>query len=64
MRAEFIYSILIVWLFTKWSNDMTEHALEEHTLEDQTIMRRLALVVGCFVAFTAALAIGVAIVAG
>ena len=43
---------------------MTEHILQEHAQEDREIMRRLALVVGCFVAFTAMLATAVFIVAG
>jgi hypothetical protein len=47
-----------------WRNTMTEHILQEHAQEDREIMRRLALVVGCFVGFTAMLAIAVFIVAG
>ena len=43
---------------------MTQHPLPEQTLEDQVIMRRLALVVGCFLAFTVAMAIGVGITMG
>ena len=36
---------------------MTQHLLEEHTLEDQRTMRRLALVIGGFVAATMIMAI-------
>jgi len=43
---------------------MTQHALPEHTLEDQRTMRRLAIVVACFVAFTAAMAVGVGVTLG
>lgn len=43
---------------------MTEHLHFEETLEDQRIMRRLALVVGCFMAFTVAMAVGVGIALG
>jgi hypothetical protein len=43
---------------------MTEHLLSEQTLEDQRTMRRLALVIACFIAFTAAMAVGVGIALG
>lgn len=43
---------------------MTQHVLPEQTLEDQLIMRRLAIVVACFIAFTAAMAISVAVALG
>lgn len=43
---------------------MTQHILTEHAEEDRRTMRRLATVIGMFVAFTAALAIGVGIVMG
>jgi hypothetical protein len=43
---------------------MTQHVLQEHTYEDQRAMRRLAIVVGCFVAFTIVLAVGVGLVMG
>jgi hypothetical protein len=43
---------------------MTQHPLPEQTLQDQIIMRRLALVVGCFLAFTVAMAVGVGVTRG
>ena len=43
---------------------MTQHLLLEDTVEDQRTMRRLAVVIGCFVAATAALAITIGIVMG
>jgi hypothetical protein len=43
---------------------MTEHLRIEDTLDDQRAMRRLAFVVACFLAFTAAMAIGVGIALG
>lgn len=43
---------------------MTQHVLQEDTLEDQRTMRRLAVVVGCFVAASAAMAIVIGVVAG
>jgi hypothetical protein len=43
---------------------MTEHLHVEDTLDDQRAMRRLAFVVACFLAFTAAMAIGVGIALG
>jgi hypothetical protein len=43
---------------------MTEHLLQEHTEEDQRIMQRLALVVGVFIALTAAMAVAIAITMG
>lgn len=43
---------------------MTEHLNFEETLEDQRIMRRLALVVACFMAFTVSMAVGVGIALG
>jgi len=43
---------------------MTQHLLPEHTIEDRLIMRRLAVVIGCFLAFTAAMALGVGIAMG
>jgi hypothetical protein len=43
---------------------MTQHLLPEHTLEDRRTMRRLALVIGGFLAFTAAMAVAVGVVAG
>jgi hypothetical protein len=43
---------------------MTQHVLPEQTLEDQRTMRRLALVVACFIAFTAAMAVGVGLALG
>jgi hypothetical protein len=43
---------------------MTQHLLPEHTLEDRRIMRRLALVIGGFLAFTAAMAVAVGVALG
>ena len=43
---------------------MTQHVLHEDTLEDQQIMRRLAAVVGCFVAGTAVMAVVIAVLMG
>ena len=43
---------------------MTQHVLENDTLEDRATMRRLAVVIGGFIAFTAVLAVSVAFVAG
>jgi hypothetical protein len=43
---------------------MTQHLLPEHTLEDHRTMRRLAVVIGCFLAFTAAMAVGIGLVMG
>ncbi len=43
---------------------MTQHVLQEHTLEDHRTMRRLAIVVGCFLAFTAAMAVGIGLTMG
>ncbi len=43
---------------------MTQHALPEHTLEDQRTMRRLAIVVACFIVFTAAMAVGIGVAFG
>ena len=43
---------------------MTQHQLAEETIEDQRTMRRLALVIGCFIAATAVLAVSVGIVMG
>jgi hypothetical protein len=43
---------------------MTTHHLYQDTLEDRRTLRRLGLVIGCFMLATAALAITLAIVAG
>jgi hypothetical protein len=43
---------------------MTQHLLPEHTLEDRRTMRRLAVVIGCFLAFTAAMAVAVGVALG
>ena len=43
---------------------MTQHLSMEDTLDDRRAMRRLALIVACFVAFTAAMAVGVGIALG
>ena len=43
---------------------MTQHYLEEDTLADRQAMRRLATVIGCFVAATAVLALVVGFTMG
>jgi len=43
---------------------MTQHANPQHTVEDQQIMRRLALVIGSFIAATAVMAATVAFIMG
>jgi hypothetical protein len=43
---------------------MSQHVLHQHDIEDQRIMRRLGMVVGCFIAATAAMAIAIAVVMG
>jgi hypothetical protein len=43
---------------------MTQHALPEQTLEDQRTMRRLVIVVACFVVFTATMAVGIGVILG
>ena len=43
---------------------MTQHILQEHTDEDQRTMRRLAIVIGCFIAATAVMAVTVTITMG
>ena len=43
---------------------MTQHILQEHTDEDQRIMRRLATVIGGFVAATVVMAALVSLFAG
>jgi len=43
---------------------MTQHLVQQDAYEDQRIMRRLAFVVGCFIAFTLALAVGIGVMMG
>jgi len=43
---------------------MTQHILQEHTEEDQRIMRRLAFVIGGFIAATAVMALAVTMTMG
>ncbi len=43
---------------------MTQHLSIEDSLDDRRAMRRLAFVVGCFIAFTVAMAVGVGIALG
>ena len=43
---------------------MTQHVLQEHTIEDHRTLRRLAFVVGFFIAFTAAMAVGIGLTLG
>jgi hypothetical protein len=66
MRKGTDWNSLGVWLYyiSIRSFTMTQHPLPEQTLEDQIIMRRLALVVGCFLAFTVAMAVGVGVTMG
>ena len=46
------------------SANMTKHLLPEHTLEDRRTMRRLAVVIVGFLAFTAAMAVAVGVAVG
>jgi len=41
---------------------MTHHALPEETLEDQRTLRRLAVVIACFIAATATMAVVIGLV--
>ena len=43
---------------------MTQHIMQTDTLEDQQTMRRLATVIGCFVAATAIMAVTIAALMG
>jgi hypothetical protein len=43
---------------------MTQHLLPEHELEDHRTLRRLGLVIGCFIAATAVMAVTVGILLG
>jgi len=43
---------------------MTQHLLQEHTDEDQRTMRRLGIVIGCFIAATAVMAVAVGMIMG
>ena len=43
---------------------MTQHLSPEDTCEDQRTLHRLAFVVGCFIAFSLALAVGIGITVG
>lgn len=43
---------------------MTQHIMQEDTLEDQQTMRRLAAVIGGFVAATAVMAATIAVLMG
>ena len=43
---------------------MTQHLLPEQTLEDRRTMRRLAIVIGSFLALTAAMAVGIGVTLG
>jgi len=43
---------------------MTQHIMQKDTLEDQQTMRRLAAVIGCFVAATAVMAATIAVLMG
>ena len=43
---------------------MSQHVMQQHDIEDQRIMRRLAIVVACFIAATVAMAIAIAVVMG
>jgi hypothetical protein len=43
---------------------MTQHLQPEHTAEDQAIMRRLGIVIGCFIAATAVMALTVGLIMG
>ena len=43
---------------------MTQHILQEDTLEDQRTMRRLAVVIGCFIGASAAMALIIGAIMG
>lgn len=43
---------------------MTQHILQQDTLEDQQTVRRLATVIGCFIAATAVMAVTIAALMG
>ncbi|MDX1736188.1 MAG: hypothetical protein R3228_17560 [Halioglobus sp.] len=43
---------------------MTQHIQTQDTLEDQATLRRLGIVIGCFMAATAVLAVSIGIIAG
>lgn len=43
---------------------MTQHPLQKQTEDDQRIMRRLAIVVGGFFAFTVIMAVSVGVIMG
>lgn len=43
---------------------MTQQTMQEDALEDQRTMRRLAAVIGCFVAASAAMAVIIGVVVG
>jgi Na+/H+-dicarboxylate symporter len=43
---------------------MTQHILQEHELDDQQTMRRLGLVIGCFILATGALAVAIGLTMG
>lgn len=43
---------------------MTEHILQEHTAADRDIMRRIAIVVGCFLAATVVMAVIIGVTMG
>lgn len=43
---------------------MTQHVNPQHTVEDQQTMRRLAIVIGCFIAATAVMATTVTFIMG
>ena len=43
---------------------MTQHILPEHEIEDQQIMRRLGIVIGCFIVATAIMAVAVGAIMG
>ncbi len=43
---------------------MTQHLLPEDTVADQRAMRQLAIVVGCFIAGTAVMAVVVGLIMG
>ena len=43
---------------------MSQHVLTEQELEDQRTLRRLGLVISCFIAATAVMAVTITVIAG
>lgn len=63
-RMQETETLVTAYGIKKGSTFMTQHLSMKDTLDDRRAMRRLALIVGCFLALTAAMAVGVGIVMG